>query len=127
MTISDALVAIHAVKPNQYDNATLIRWLSDLDGRVYEDVLSRFEDAPEKPALPYKPSDQLASLLIPFPHEDVYVKWLGAQIEYNNADFDRYNNSMMMFEEQYQSFVDAYTRSHTAKTVTISGVRGGFA
>lgn len=127
MTISEVLVDIGKVKPSQYDHATLIRWLSELDGRVHEDIMSWFEGCPEKPEFPYKPGDQLASLLIPFPHEDLYIKWLMAKIDYHNADFERYNNSMMMFDEAWRGFVDAYTRNHRHIPVTIKGVRGDFA
>lgn len=127
MKISEVLVAVGDVKPSQYEPATMIRWISDLDGKVYEDIMAGFEGCPEKPELPYSPTNQLASLLIPFPHEDVYVKWLMAQIDFHNADFDRYNNSMLMFDEAYQSFADAYARNHKRIPVHIKGVRGDFA
>lgn len=127
MTISDAILEIGRLKPHQYPEETIIRWLSDLDGKVAEDILRGSDSEPEAGVLPYRPEDRLRTLLIPFPHEDVYVKWLMAQIDYANADFERYNNSMMMFQNQYESFVDAFTRAHPKKPVYITGVRGGFA
>jgi hypothetical protein len=57
-------------------------------------------------------ADQGQALLIPPPYDDVYIKWLGAQIDYHNAEFDRYNNGMVMFNAGYQSFVDFFNRTH---------------
>lgn len=127
MTISDAILEIGRLKPHQYPDETIIRWLSDLDGKVAEDILRGSGREPEEGLLPYRPEDRLHPLLIPYPHEDVYIKWLMAQIDYTNADFERYNNAMMMFQTQYESFVDAFTREHPKKPVYITGVRGGFA
>lgn len=127
MTISDAILEIGRIKPHQYPDETLIRWLSDLDGRVAQDLLRGSKTAPEAGKLPYSMEDRLAPLLIPFPHEDVYIKWLMAQIDYANADFERYNNAMAMFQSQYQAFVDAFTRENVPEPVYITGVRGRFA
>jgi hypothetical protein len=127
MTISDAIIEISRLKPHQYPDETIVRWLSDLDGRVAQDLLRGSGDEPAGGVLPYKPQDRLTPLLIPFPHEDVYLKWLMAQIDYANADIDRYNNSMVMFQTQYEAFVDAWTREHPKKPVYITGIRGDLA
>lgn len=124
MTAPEILLEIGRVKPHQYTADTLIRWLSELDGRVWEDLMSHYLPQEEKPSLPYSSGDALTQMLIPFPHDDIYIKWLTAQIDYHNADFDRYNNAMMMWQEAYQGFLDSYTRSHSARSVYISGVRG---
>jgi hypothetical protein len=123
-TVPEVLMEIGRVKPNQYTEDTLARWLSELDGRVWEDLLSNYLPDEQMPSLPYSAGDALTKLLIPFPHEDVYIKWLTAQIDYHNADMDRYNNAMMMFQDAYQGFLDSYTRSHRGKAVYISGIRG---
>lgn len=123
-TVPEVLMEIGRVKPNQYTEDTLARWLSELDGRVWEDLLSNYLPNEQMPSLPYSAGDALTKLLIPFPHDDVYIKWLTAQIDYHNADMDRYNNAMMMFQDAYQGFLDSYTRSHRGKAVYISGIRG---
>lgn len=123
-TVPEVLLEISRVKPHQYTEDTLTRWLSELDGRVWEDLLSNYLPEEQKPTLPYSAGDALTPLLIPFPHSDIYIKWLTAQIDYHNADTDRYNNAMMMFQSAYQGFLDSYTRSHKAKPLYISGVRG---
>lgn len=127
MTVPEVLMEIGRVKPHQYTPDTLTRWLSELDGRVWEDLLSNYLPEEQKPAFPYSGGDALTQLLIPFPHDDIYIKWLTAQIDFHNGDFERYNNAMMMWQEQYQGYLDSYTRSHKGKAVYISGVRGTIA
>lgn len=127
MTISDVVLEIGRIKPHSYTEDTLRRWLSELDGKVWEDLMCHYLPADEKPSLPYAADDTLAALLIPFPHEDVYIKFLGAQIDFHNGDVERYNNSMMMFTEQYQTFVDSFTRSHMGRDVPLRGLRGTIA
>lgn len=127
MTIAQAIETVKSVKPHQYDDATVVRWLSDLDGRVWQDIYSSAENIGDMPELPYSRTDLGASLLIGFPHEDVYVKWICAQIDYANAEIERYQNDMIMFSAAYQSFVDAFNRQHKVKTKYVSGIRGSFA
>lgn len=128
MTVTEAILEVSNVKPHKYNDATLTRWLSELDGKVWEDLYANYPDAPDKPSLPYDAVGSTpVSLLIPFPHEDVYIKYLCAQIDFHNAEFERYNNDMLMFNAQYQAFVDAFTRSHMPEPVYIKGARGTFA
>lgn len=112
MTVREALTAIKGIKPSQYDDETLVRWLGELDGRIYQDILCRYGES-ARPALPYHvDTDMGKALLAPFPHDDLYLKWLGAQIDYHNAEFERYNNGMVMFNAGWQAFADAWNREH---------------
>ena len=113
MKIKDAISELRSLKPNQYSDSTLLRWLSNLDGQIYEDVLKNTEDAPSLPSLPYQIERDLnTELLAAFPHDDVYILYLSAQIDFHNGEIDRYNNGMVMFSVAYQAFVDAWTRNH---------------
>jgi len=126
------------MKPNQFSDEDMARWLSDLDGQVYRDViLTHLPHVPHKPVIyplvkiwhgkkhkkhhhehpvtvpPYVlPKDAAQKLLIPFPYQDAYIKYLTAQVDYHNGEFDRYNNAMMMFNTIYQQFADWYNRAH---------------
>ena len=122
MRIYNALEEIKNLKPSQYGDDWLIGWLSTLDGQVYEDLLARY-GAPA-PKLPYRAEMLGAELVIPAPHDRIYITYLGAQIDYANAEYERYNNGMMMFNAQLQAFYNAYTRTHIVKKNTvIKGVK----
>lgn len=145
MTVQDAIRTTRTLKPNQYSDEDMTRWLSDLDGQVYRDVIVTHDHRrhrerriyptvyiwphhhkkphhkwPKKPepqgVLPYfLPKDADRVLLITHPYEDVYIKYLSAQVDYHNGEFDRYNNAMMMFNTIYQAYVNWYNRAHVPR------------
>ena len=140
MTIREVLTAVKAMKPSQYDDETLVRWMSELNARLWQDILYRYgrrvpplltastlcaeatafippcgisaPSQPVGPPLPLTLKDMEQPLLVAFPHDDLYVKWLCAQIDYQNAEFDRYNNSLVHFNAGLQAFADWYNRAH---------------
>ena len=124
MTIDEAIERCDRTKPNAYSRADKIRWLSELDGRVLRDLIQThepptdgiMEDKTKKPENWFIGYDENTpggtSLLAPSPYEDIYVKYLFMQIDFNNAEFTRYNNSAAMFQAVYSDFADAWTRAH---------------
>ena len=51
-------------------------------------------------------------LLVPAPYDDIYVRWLEAQIDYSNADYGRYSNSMTMYNAAYSAYERYYNRNN---------------
>ena len=51
-------------------------------------------------------------LLIPAPHDDIYLKWLETKIDYYNAEYVKYNNSSTAFNNAYSAFERCYNRQH---------------
>ncbi len=43
MTIREALETVDRLKPNQYGSADKLRWLSELDGAVYREILTQHD------------------------------------------------------------------------------------
>ena len=121
MRIVDVLQDVKNHKPSQYGDEKMLQWLSALDGQVWEDLLSRY--GVPAPAFPYREHMMGVQLLVPFPHDGLYMTYLSAQIDYLNAEYERYNNGMMMFNAQLQAFFNAYTRTHTRKGAQIKGVK----
>ncbi len=122
MKIRDALEQIKNTKPSQYGDKMLLGWLSVLDGQMWEEALKRY-GAPA-PATPYKQSMMEMELLIPHPYDQIYLTWLGAQIDLMNAEYERYNNQMMLFNAQHQEYLNHVTRNNVVRDpVRIEGVR----
>lgn len=116
MKIIDAITQLQAIKPNQYDDDTIVRWLSDLDGIIYEEVIKWHESEAEIAHGPYDPkTDMDTTLMVSEPYTDVYIKYLSAQVDYYNAELARYNNSMIMYNVALSSFADWYNRKHKPK------------
>ena len=134
MTVREILTAVRTLKPSQYDDETLVRWMSELEARIWQDVTSHYTPAegtmpaagtpaagtpaegapaagtPAAGAL--KAEDLNHALLVPFPHDDIYIKWLCVQIDYHNGEYDRYNNGLVTFNAGLQAFADWYNREH---------------
>ena len=47
MTISDAITMVDALRPNQYSQDMKIRWLSRLDGMIWQEVIRTHEGGTE--------------------------------------------------------------------------------
>ncbi len=115
MTIQDAISAVDELKPNMYGTKEKIRWLSRLDARIWEEIISTHEYADDEEEIDkpsYSEDDTSVELLVGEPYDEIYRHWLSAQIDYNNMEFDSFNNSNAMFESMYTSFRNAYNRSH---------------
>ena len=117
MTIMGAINHIDAVKPNGYTQDDKIRWLSILDGTVKTEIIDTHEGGESVTFRPYGESTPLVTeLLIPAPYDDVYIKWLEAQIDYASGEYDKYNNSITMYNAAYAAFEKYYHRTHRPHT-----------
>lgn len=116
MTILEAIAEADALKPNMYQDPDKIRWLSRLDGRIQREILDTHEynEGEEPPEFDGYTQDTSGEteLLVPAPYDEMYVRWLEAQVDYANREFDAFNNSNAMFESVFASFRNAYNRSH---------------
>lgn len=48
---------------------------------------------------------QQAQLLVSPPHDAVYPSYLLAMIDFSNGEYGKYNNSILMFNNQYRAFM----------------------
>lgn len=114
MKIIEAINAIDALKPNAFTQAEKIRWLSVLDGCLYQEIVLPHEGAQAQPFSGYDEVTPPETELLaqePFGRE-LYLKYLEAQIDYYNGETARYNNSMTMYQAAYTVFARWYNRTH---------------
>lgn len=104
MTIGKVIERVDAVKPNAFDSETKVEWLNALEGRIAADVLLL---APaEIGQLHYAwPADKDTELLVVSPHEDIYNLWLQAKIDEQNGEYNKYQNTMQIYNEHFGNFV----------------------
>ena len=113
MTIIEAINRIDKLKPNTYTQETKVYWLSNLDGIVFEKIIKTHEGAETNEFKGYTAETPMdTKLIIPAPHEDIYVKWLEAQIDYANGEYDKYNNSIVAYNDAYVEYERHYNRTH---------------
>ena len=99
MTVSEAISNTTALTGQVVPNATLVRWLSELDGRL------AFELYRVEAWAPYDPvADMSVELLVPYPWDGLYVHHLEAMTYYTNAEYDRYENACAVGEQALADF-----------------------
>lgn len=112
MTINEAISKVDALKVNTYGRKEKIEWLSTLDGTIKKEIID-FHEGDKTEFNGYNqdtPAD--TKLLVPAPYDDIYLRWLEAQIDYCNDDTTQYANSMAMFNMAYSSFDRYYNRAY---------------
>ena len=113
MTITEAITQIDTLKPNAYSTNDKISWLSRLDGMVKRLIIDTHEGGENVIFGGYdSDTDMETELLVAAPFDDIYLRWLEAQIDYANAEFNKYNNSILMFNAAYDVFSNHYNRNH---------------
>lgn len=113
MTITEAITAIDAIKPNTFEEIEKIKWLSQLDGKVKKEIIDTHADADAVVFNGYDENTPLdTELLIPAPYDEVYLLWLEAKIDYSNNEYGKYNNSSIMYNNAYSAYWRYYNRTH---------------
>lgn len=113
MTIIEAINKIDAQKTNTYSQEDKICWLDRLDRMIKLQIIDTHEGAENVTFDGYgEDTDLHTVLLVPAPYDEVYLRWLGAQIDYSNEEINKYNASITMFNTAYEGFEKYYNRTH---------------
>ena len=114
MTIAEAIATVDAMKPNTFTEAQKVSWLSNLDHRITTQIIDTHESKKCcRNFFEYDPEmDADRRLIAPPPYDSMYLRWLEAMIDYHNSDDDRYNNAIILFNNDYEDFKTYYTRTH---------------
>lgn len=116
MKIIEAFGRMDALMHNTYSQTDKLGWLSRLDAMVKKHIIDTHEGADEVTFTGYDDNiDLQTELLIPAPYDEVYLRWMEAQIHYHNGEYDKYNNAMDMFHTAYTGFQNYYNRTHMPK------------
>lgn len=115
MTISEAIAMVDKLKPNQYDDAQKVAWLSQLDGKIFLELFKTHEDPAAEEFTGYAADvDTSTKLLVEFPFaQDVYNYYLQSMIDRENGEIAKFNQSAALFNESYNSYAGWYNRNHT--------------
>lgn len=120
MTIQEALTRADALRPNKISRSEKLRWLSDLDGKIRHEIIDTHEGGPEEPFAGYTEQTSVQTeLLAAAPYDDLYIKYLFAQIDLTNRELANYNNSVQVFDAAYTDYRNWYNRTHMSKEIRL--------
>lgn len=113
MKIIEAINRIDSLKHNTYTQNDKVAWLSRLDSMVKRLIIDTHEGAENVTFTGYDDKTDLnTELLVPAPFDEMYLRWLEAQIDYTNGEYDKYNNSAAMYQTTYDGYANYYNRTH---------------
>ena len=108
MKALEAIALVDTLLPNSYETELKLRWLNELEGMLYRELLCWHENAPAAP----KELGEDDALLIEAPYHALYADYLAAMIHLHDAEFERYTNAMLRYNAAYAAFAADYNRTH---------------
>jgi hypothetical protein len=113
LTILEVLAKVNKLKPNGFEQTEKIDWLSTCEWNIKRDIIDTHEGSDEVTFTGYNENTPTDTVLIaPAPYDELYVRWLEAQIDYANGEMGRYNNSIALYNEAVGTFRNYYNRVH---------------
>ena len=120
MKIREAIERIDSQKHNVYSQNDKIAWLSRLDFLVKTLIIDAHEGGETVEFNGYNDrTDMETELLVPAPFDEVYLRWLEAQMDYSSGEYDKYNNAILMYQTSYDGYANHYRRTHMPKSTAI--------
>ena len=120
MTIIEAITQIDSLKHNTYSQEQKVQWLSRLDSMVKRLIIDTHEGGEDVEFSGYGDATDLhTEMLIPVPFDEMYLRWLEAQIDYTNGEYGKYNNAIVMFNTSWKEYQNYYNRTHMPKGKSI--------
>lgn len=114
MTIIEAINKTDALKSNTYTQDEKVAWLNNLEWRIKQEVIDTHEGGEDVIFTGYDGDINVTTteLIAKAPHDEVYLRWMQAQIDYYNGEINKYNLSITMFNAAYEGFCNYYNRTH---------------
>lgn len=113
MNIREAIGLVDKLKPNSYTLDVKLGWLSKLDGQIFTEVFKTHEGCPYEAFEEYDGENVEQDLLVPYPYdEDIYNYFLQAQIDRENGEVAKYNQSITLYNNAYHAFQAWYNRTY---------------
>ena len=109
MILKDVIENVDAVKPNAFTNEQKTRWISEVEGRIQSEI---FLFAPAQVIAYEWATDMNTELLAAPPHDRIYGEYLTAMIDFNNGEYNRYNNTVQVFNADFMEFMRWFAKHY---------------
>lgn len=125
MTIQQAIDAADAAVRNGITTETKIRWLAELDGRVYVEQFATHKGLVPAANTWLSYIQELITptgtiiipitiepLFVSFPYDEIYPHYLLSKIHLSLQEINRANNELAAFNEVYDRYVNYINRTY---------------
>lgn len=101
-TLKSVIDYVDEIKPNAFSNEAKTKWLNECEGLVQTEVLLF---ASEEIITYHYDADKDKELLAQPPHDKIYWAYLTAMIDFANGEYNKYQNTMQMFNSFFGEFM----------------------
>ncbi len=105
MTIRDIITMADSLKPNEIDEMAKIRWINNIDGRVFCEI---YKGDPEEY---HKKVRDNESLTVPEPYASLYLPYMTAMIAFSKGDYEGYRIGMLEYETAFLQYARYFLRN----------------
>ena len=104
--IYNILRYVDDIKPNRFTDETKVQWLNEVEGYIQTEVMMlALADVVQ-----YDPEVNMnTDLLVKFPHDKLYSLYLCAMVDFANGEYDKYTNTMQLYNEFLGEYIGWYT------------------
>lgn len=140
MTCGDIIALLDQLKPNEYSDEEKLAWLTQIDRQIFTDIVLTHYNSVAQGEAPADPADGQLWWVDPdlyrwsdgewvkvFPYHqtsdelllgedagEMYRLYLMSQIDFYNADYERYNNTSALYNSVYSRLEKTYNRTKRA-------------
>ena len=116
MTINEAITRVDNLKYNTFTRAEKIAWLNKIEWMLKLNIIDTHMGGEDIEFNGYTQTSHPDTVLIaPPPFDELYLRWLEAQIDLHNGENELYNTSIVMFNSEYEQYENWYNRTYLPK------------
>ena len=109
MTLKSAIDYIDSIRPNAFTDEQKTMWINEIEGKVQSEILLF---APSQMISYSYQNDMDTELLAAPPHDNVYTSYLCAMLDFAHAEYNRYNNSMQLFNANFNEYMRWFAKHY---------------
>lgn len=102
MTLKECIDFVSEIKPHAFSNETLTEWINEVEGYVQTEIML-LDTALNLTRYTWDENKD-TTLLVKPPHDEIYRYYLYAMIDFANGEYDKFENSMTMYNAKLETF-----------------------
>jgi hypothetical protein len=105
MKVGELLAQVNKIKPNAFDDNTLLTWLNRIEAMIQTEIMKIESEKVKQYTLPESIEKEL--ILTP-PHDQCYELYISAQIDIAQQEYASYQNTMVLFNNAFNEMKKYY-------------------
>ena len=119
MTLAQIIEQVDEIKPNAFSDDAKTIWINEAEGLVQTEVF--LFNTVDVVQYNYA-EDKDKPLLVDPPHDKLYRAYLSAMIDFANGEYDKYQNSMQVFNAHFGEFQRWYANVYQPADAHMEGL-----